>query len=92
MLRWASSRFSLPSLISIVDAPPSAELKPLSSIGADNYTQTDEDEMGMTYDELSVFGVLRKIQRCGPVDMFLKLLRIWNHLSISEIVVKVRRL
>lgn len=26
--------------------------------------------MGMTYEELSVYGRLRKIFRCGPVSMF----------------------
>jgi NAD+ synthase (glutamine-hydrolysing) len=29
------------------------------------YTQTDEEDMGMTYAELSLFGRLRKIARCG---------------------------
>lgn len=33
--------------------------------------------MGMTYDELSTFGRLRKIERCGPYGMFTKLLSEW---------------
>ena len=33
--------------------------------------QLDEADMGMTYAELSLFGRLRKIMRCGPVSMFL---------------------
>lgn len=33
--------------------------------------QLDEDDMGMTYAELSLYGRLRKIMRCGPVSMFL---------------------
>jgi NAD+ synthase (glutamine-hydrolysing) len=32
--------------------------------------QLDEVDMGMTYEELSVYGRLRKIFRCGPVSMF----------------------
>ena len=34
--------------------------------------------MGMTYDELSVFGRLRKIYRCGPYSMFCKLVHMWK--------------
>ena len=36
--------------------------------------------MGMTYEELSVYGKLRKQQACGPYSMFCKLL----HLSSSK--------
>jgi hypothetical protein len=32
--------------------------------------QLDEVDMGMTYEELSVYGRLRKIFRCGPVSMY----------------------
>ena len=32
----------------------------------------------MTYDELSVFGRLRKIEKCGPYSMFTKLVREWG--------------
>lgn len=34
--------------------------------------------MGMTYEELSVFGRLRKIEKCGPYSMFTKLVREWG--------------
>lgn len=47
--------------------------------------------MGMTYAELGVFGRLRKISRCGPVRMFLKLLETWKELTPSEISTKVKR-
>lgn len=33
-------------------------------------SQTDEVDMGMTYEELGMYGRLRKIFRCGPVSMF----------------------
>jgi NAD+ synthase (glutamine-hydrolysing) len=29
--------------------------------------------MGMTYDELGVYGKLRKVEKLGPVSMFKKL-------------------
>ena len=34
--------------------------------------------MGMSYDELTVFGQLRKVERCGPYSMFTKLLHEWQ--------------
>lgn len=34
--------------------------------------------MGMTYNELSVYGRLRKIQKCGPFSMFVKLVQEWG--------------
>ena len=34
------------------------------------HSQLDEEEMGMTYEELGNFGKLRKIARCGPVSMY----------------------
>ncbi|KAF0727444.1 hypothetical protein AaE_009527 [Aphanomyces astaci] len=43
------------------------------------------------YDELSWFGRLRKIDRCGPLWMFRKLGGIWSHLSPVEIAAKVKR-
>lgn len=54
-----------------------------------NYTQTDEEDMGMTYEELGVFGKLRKVSRCGPVKMFVKLLDTWKHIAAAEVAEKV---
>ena len=45
----------------------------------------------MTYDELGVFGVLRKIHRCGPVSIMKPLVRQWHHLSPASIAEKVKR-
>lgn len=55
-----------------------------------NYTQTDEEDMGMTYEELGIFGRLRKISRCGPVKMFIKLLDTWKDLAPTVVADKVR--
>jgi NAD+ synthase (glutamine-hydrolysing) len=43
--------------------------------------QLDEEEMGMTYDELDEFGKLRKISRSGPLAMFERLLHNWTQLN-----------
>ena len=32
----------------------------------------------MTYEELSVLGRLRKVEKCGPYSMFTKLVREWG--------------
>ena len=50
-------------------ATPTAELQPLSS---GEIAQNDEDDMGLTYEELHLFGHLRRVDRLGPVSMFEK--------------------
>jgi len=90
-LLWASKAeeeggFGYGSLKKVIDAPPTAELEPISN----TYVQTDEEDMGMTYEELSWFGRLRKIERCGPVSMFLRLVQIWRELTPSDVSVKVK--
>ena len=59
---------------SFLTAVPTAELEPIT----ENYVQADEVDMGMTYDELSVFGRLRKVEKCGPWSMFTKLVHEWG--------------
>ncbi len=86
-LRWAADHLGYDALIEVVEAPPTAELEPIT----ETYTQEDEADMGMTYDELSRFGRLRKIDRCGPVSMFEKLVHEWDHLPPQEVAEKVKR-
>eukprot|EP00918_Siedleckia_nematoides_P064168 GHVU01139532.1.p1 GENE.GHVU01139532.1~~GHVU01139532.1.p1 ORF type:complete len:682 (-),score=68.81 GHVU01139532.1:5-1807(-) len=86
-LQWAAENRDMPALESILKAKPTAELEPIT----EKYAQTDEEDMGMSYDELSVFGRLRKINRCGPVSMFEYLVQSWNHLSPDEVAAKVKR-
>ncbi len=86
-LRWASENLGYTSLTEIVEAPSTAELEPLT----ETHVQEDEADMGMTYAELSRFGRLRKVHRCGPVSMFEKLVHEWTHLAPSEVAVKVKR-
>ena len=43
------------------------------------------------YAELTEFGKLRKILKCGPVSMFRRLCDSWDHLSAEEVARKVKR-
>ncbi|CAJ0824429.1 14819_t:CDS:2, partial [Entrophospora sp. SA101] len=75
-------------IIIFLNAVPTAELEPITS----DYVQSDEADMGMSYAELSVFGRLRKLNRCGPFSMFTKLVHEWSsELSPTEISKKVKK-
>ncbi|KAJ8349368.1 hypothetical protein SKAU_G00244980 [Synaphobranchus kaupii] len=88
-LLYCVDRFQLTALRSVMAAPPTAELEPLSN---GQVSQTDEADMGMTYSELSVIGRLRKIYMCGPYSMFCKLIHMWRDaMSPSEVATKVKR-
>lgn len=87
-IAYARDSFDLPVLESFLTATPTAELEPITK----DYVQSDEADMGLTYDELSIFGRLRKIDRAGPYSMFLKLYHEWTpRLTPAEIAVKVKR-
>ncbi|KAI0039877.1 glutamine-dependent NAD synthetase with GAT domain-containing protein [Auriscalpium vulgare] len=86
-IAWAQGQFDLPILASFLDAVPTAELEPIT----ETYVQADEADMGMTYDELSVFGRLRKVEKRGPYSMFTKLVQEWSSiLSPTQIAEKVK--
>ncbi|KAF8028051.1 hypothetical protein BT93_E0843 [Corymbia citriodora subsp. variegata] len=86
-LRWAANHLGYSSLAEVEAAPPTAELEPIRS----NYSQLDEVDMGMTYEELSVYGRMRKIFRCGPVSMFQNLCYRWGtKLTPAEVAEKVK--
>jgi NAD+ synthase (glutamine-hydrolysing) len=85
-LRWAAENLGYSSLVQVLAAKPTAELVPFS----ESTMQEDEAEMGLTYDELSRFGRLRKISRCGPLSMFEKVVHEWHHLPPQEVAVKVK--
>lgn len=80
-LAYASTYFKLDSIKSILHAVPTAELIPLEN---NQITQSDEVEMGMTYQELSTYGRLRKQNGCGPFSMFCKLVYYWRNSSTPE--------
>ena len=53
--------------------------------------QSDEADMGMSYAELAEYGKLRKVERCGPVSMFRRLLQKWGSIhSAAEVAGKVK--
>jgi NAD+ synthase (glutamine-hydrolysing) len=77
---WASTNFDLPILQDFLNAVPTAELEPITA----TYVQSDEADMGMTYEELSVFGRLRKVSKLGPWGMYEKLLHLWGAAPPAE--------
>ncbi|KAH8997827.1 glutamine-dependent NAD synthetase with GAT domain-containing protein [Lactarius hatsudake] len=86
-IAWAQENFQLPVLSSFLTAVPTAELEPIT----ETYVQADEADMGMTYDELSVFGRLRKVEKSGPYSIFTKLVHEWGaRLSPRQIADKVK--
>lgn len=84
---WAAEHRGFSSLKAIAEATPTAELEPITK----DYVQSDEQDMGMTYEELGIYGRLRKIDKCGPVSMFERLVREWRHLSPEEVADKVKK-
>jgi len=88
-LGWAASHLGYPTLADVERAPPTAELEPLRE---GQVAQTDEEDMGMTYDDLTQYGRLRKVHRCGPVSMFRVLAQAWGAaLSPAQVAEKVKR-
>ncbi|KXL42023.1 hypothetical protein M433DRAFT_1234 [Acidomyces richmondensis BFW] len=86
-IKWAEKNFHLPILQEFLDAIPTAELEPIT----ESYVQSDEADMGFTYDELSVFGRLRKQYKLGPVSTFERLVKDWSdHMRPRDIYTKVR--
>lgn len=90
-IHWATTSFDIPILDDFLTATPTAELEPITK----DYVQSDEIDMGMTYDELSRFGRLRKVDKCGPYSMFIKLYHEWSrpplNLTAEEVATKVMR-
>lgn len=80
-LKYFRKKYSLSAIDDIINATPTAELEPLVD---GNITQSDEMDMGMTYDELSIYGKLRKQNYCGPYSMFCKLLMLWSNQHTPE--------
>ncbi|KIW65049.1 NAD+ synthetase [Phialophora macrospora] len=89
-LAWAREKWNMPLISEFIDARPSAELTPLSAGIQDDES---ENEMGLTYDELSTFGVLRKVEKLGPWSCYLKLLVEWQDLGYGplQVATKVQR-
>lgn len=88
-VQLCAERFQLPVLQAILSAPATAELEPLAD---GQVSQMDEEDMGMTYTELSIFGRLRKVAKAGPYSMFCKLLNMWkDSCTPRQVAEKVKR-
>ncbi|KAL0640035.1 glutamine-dependent NAD(+) synthetase [Maublancomyces gigas] len=86
-IAYARDKFEIPMLDDFLTAIPTAELEPITK----TYVQSDEADMGFTYDELSVFGRLRKNDKLGPWGTFNKLLHEWgDRMSPRDIATKTR--
>jgi NAD+ synthase (glutamine-hydrolysing) len=88
MLQWIASAFDYPTLNQAADTIPTSETSPLGK--GNVIVQTDEEEIGMTYGELFIFAKLRKIEKCGPVSMFRRLVDMWSDVPPREIANKVK--
>uniref|UniRef100_A0A914H0I0 Glutamine-dependent NAD(+) synthetase n=1 Tax=Globodera rostochiensis TaxID=31243 RepID=A0A914H0I0_GLORO len=87
-LRHVNADHNFPHLQSVIDSVPTAELRPLKD---GQIVQTDEAEIGLTYEELSTFGQLRRPGCSGPYRMFQELVHKWHpEHSYDEIADKVR--
>uniref|UniRef100_A0ABI7W2J6 Glutamine-dependent NAD(+) synthetase n=1 Tax=Felis catus TaxID=9685 RepID=A0ABI7W2J6_FELCA len=87
-VHFCLEHFQLPALEGILAAPATAELEPLAD---GRVSQTDEEDMGMTYADLSVYGRLRKVAKTGPYGMFCKLVSLWKDVcSPRQVADKVR--
>lgn len=71
-LEWTGKNKGIEVLARVAVAKPSAELT-----GAEG-EQSDEVDMGMSYDELGDLGHCRKVEKCGPLSTFLKLRTKWE--------------
>jgi NAD+ synthase (glutamine-hydrolysing) len=87
-IEWAQTAFSLPILGEFLDAPPTGELEPRRS----SRVESDEKDMGMTYEEIFAMAKLRKVDHMGPVAMFERLLVDWrDEKTPLDIAVLVKR-
>lgn len=85
-IAWAQVNFDLPILQDFLTAIPTAELEPIT----ETYVQSDEADMGFTYDQLSVLGRLRKTFKLGMVGMFERLVVEWkDEMSPRKVYEKV---
>ncbi|KAI1112217.1 NAD+ synthase [Nemania sp. NC0429] len=88
--KWAIEAWDLPILNEFLYATPTAELLPLSAGTQDDES---ESEMGLTYAELSVFGIHRSVEKLGPWSSYIRLLGEWKdrNLTPTQIAEKVFR-
>ena len=88
-LVYASEKYGWTALGETACAVPTAELQPLDENAV--ISQTDEQDMGMSYAELTEFGYHRKVLREGPYSMCRSLIHKWGGgLVPREVATKVQ--
>lgn len=78
-LLWAAENRGIRVLDDVANAVPTAELRPETQKEGEVEVQSDEKDMGMSYQELGDLGYCRKVEHCGPLSTFLKLRSKWAH-------------
>jgi NAD+ synthase (glutamine-hydrolysing) len=86
-LSYCLKHEDIKSLEGVLSIAPSAELRPQEE---GKKAQTDEEDIGITYEELSLLGQLRKDYKCGPYSMFRRLQSIWKDRSTEHVLNKVK--
>ena len=79
--------FDLRVLDKFLTAVPTAELVPYS----ETCTKSDDEEMGLTYQESSLRSRLCKVSKLGPYEIWEKLLGEWQDIMIPRAVFKKAR-
>lgn len=59
-------------ILSYIYRTQQAELRPIAEGETEDYTQTDEEDMGMSYKELGIFGYLRKVREERSTEHYFK--------------------
>lgn len=65
-MKFLHEKYGAAIINEIIEAPSSAELVPPTG----NQAQNDEEEIGMTFEQLNVMNDLRMKQKCGIVSIF----------------------
>ena len=87
-LKFGKDYFKIDVLQDILDQKPTAELEPITS----EYSQTDEEDIGITYQDISYLGMLRKEKNLGPVNMVYYLIdEKYNNYTKDEIKSLVKK-
>ena len=86
-LEFCYNELNYKSLENILKEIPSAELRPIEE---GKKPQRDEDDIGLTYEELSFMGMLRKDYKCGPYSMYRRLMTMWLDKKSEEVLNKVK--
>lgn len=58
-------------------------MRPIAEGETEDYTQTDEEDMGMSYKELGIFGYLRKVRKEHSKERYLKFLRLFCSFKVD---------